>query len=143
MTRVLCVLALVAACGSGESKTKPAPAPVEAPPPAPADAAPVANEAPPEPEPEQPPGPPPRDTAAARTALMEQHDAIRACGAKHGGKGGIGLQVAIGPDGKVTTVDVSGALAGTPTAACIEKHLRGMSFGDAGNTVTIRTELVL
>jgi hypothetical protein len=62
-------------------------------------------------------------------ALMEQvTDDLRACHEMFGVTGDTPVEVVVAPDGKVKTVKVSGKLAGSATAQCVERLVKELPF---------------
>jgi len=54
--------------------------------------------------------------------------AAKAQGCYNGTQGTAAVKLVVDPSGKVSKVSVSGAFAGTPVAACVEKAVKGASF---------------
>jgi len=85
------------------------------------------------------PAPAPKREAPAQLAALTSSDISKAmtqvkarggdCAQRLGEKGGVAaLKITVGKDGKVSAVDVTGKLANTPVAECVEKAVRTASF---------------
>jgi hypothetical protein len=83
---------------------------------------------PPPPKREAPPSLPPLSPADISRVMAGIKTRGNDCAQRLGAKGVAELKLAVGKDGKVTDVRVSGKLANTPLGACIEKAARASSF---------------
>lgn len=71
---------------------------------------------------------PPLSSADISAAMAQVKVRGNACAQKFGRSGTAELKITVAKDGKVTDVQVSGKLAGTPIVACIEQAVKTAAF---------------
>jgi hypothetical protein len=60
--------------------------------------------------------------------MQRVRPAVQACHDRYRVAGTASVRLSLGGDGSVRSASVRGALAGTPTAACVEQAVRGARF---------------